>query len=338
MKEGILKKWHLPLLVILVVGTVYAIRNNQREMTTPFQQEEGVIFGTVYHTKYQSEVSLAEEIRQELGRVDASLSMFNPHSTISCINNNEAVECDSLLNDVFSVACKISKETDGAFDVTVAPLVNAWGFGFKHGQMPDAHMVDSLMQHVGWRKVTIKDGRFQKDSPEMVMDFSAIAKGYGVDRVAQLFRRKGIKNFMIEIGGEIVTEGVNQKRQLWNIGINKPDDDSTSTNNDLQEVLKVSRCCMATSGNYRNFYIKDGKKIAHTIDPHTGYPVQHTILSSTVLAPSCAMADAYATSFMVMGLDKAKAFVQRHKELKAYFIFADENGNYQVWTNIKLNN
>ena len=164
-----------------------------------------------------------------------------------------------------------------------------------------------------------------------MLDCSAIAKGYGCDVVARLLSKKGINDYMIEIGGEIVTKGINQKQQPWRIGVNKPTEDSLNTNQELQTVLNVTDIAMATSGNYRNFYYKNGKKYAHTIDPKTGYPVQHSLLSATVLAKNCATADAYATSFMVMGLEKAKGILRQHSELMAYLIYTNDDGKTEVW-------
>ena len=164
-----------------------------------------------------------------------------------------------------------------------------------------------------------------------MLDCSAIAKGYGTDVVARFLKKKGVQNFMVEIGGEIVVNGNSEKLQPWRIGINKPTDDSLNTNQAIQDVVSVSNIAMATSGNYRNFYYKNGKKYAHTIDPKTGYPVQHNILSATVFADDCATADAYATSFMVMGLDGAKKILEKHPELCAYLIYSDQKGSNQIW-------
>lgn len=333
MEERKLKKWHLPFLLLLVVGSILAIRTNQKKEAAPFQTEEGVIFGTVYHVKYQSYHSYAGEIVAVLQEVDRSLSMFNPMSTISRINKNETDTCDAKLQEVLGTAMKVSRQTEGAFDVTVAPLVNAWGFGFKSGQMPDSTQIDSILQYVGWQKVKVDGRKVLKQNEGTILDLSAVAKGYGVDKVAEMLIHRGVENLMVEIGGEIVTRGHNAKGEGWSIGINKPDDDPTSTSQALQEVIKVHNCCMATSGNYRNYYVVDGRKIAHTIDPHTGYPVQHSILSSTVFAESCALADAYATSFMVMGLEEAQKFLKKHSEISAYFIYSDDEGNYKVWNN-----
>ena len=171
-----------------------------------------------------------------------------------------------------------------------------------------------------------------------MLDCSAIAKGYGTDIVARLLRTKGITNFMIEIGGEIVTSGVNAEGKPWRVGISKPVDDPTGTETGVQSIITITDKAMATSGNYRNFYYKGGKKYAHTIDPKTGYPVQHSILSATVFANSCAMADAYATSFMVMGLEKAQQLLEQHPELMAYLIYSDEQGRNAVWYSSSLKN
>ena len=165
----------------------------------------------------------------------------------------------------------------------------------------------------------------------MMLDCSAIAKGYGTDVVARFLRSRGVKNYMVEVGGEIVTSGLNPERLPWKVGVIKPNDDSLNVSHEVQTVLNVTDIAMATSGNYRRFYYKDGKKFAHTIDPNTGYPVQHNILSATVLAKTCAQADAYATSFMVMGLDGAKKVLERHPELMAYLIYDDGNGKNAVW-------
>lgn len=334
-----IKGLQLLFLLSLIVGTYFIARQEHGYGTVreiPFQKSEGMIFGTVYHAKYQHETNLNNEILRELNAVDASLSMFNPQSTISQINSNQTDQADSLLQIVYTLSRSISEATDGAFDVTVAPLVNAWGFGFKQNMLPDSTQVDSLRQFVGWQKIRLDGNHFHKDDERMVMDYSAVAKGFGVDQVASMFRSHNIKNFMIEIGGEVVAQGTNPKGQPWHIGINKPDDDSTCVNHDVQDIVTLAGNAIATSGNYRNFYVKDGKKIAHTIDPKTGYPVQHSILSSTVLAPTCAMADGYATAFMVMGLEQSKSFLKAHPQLQAYFIFSDNEGNYQTWCTSEL--
>jgi len=325
--------WQLPFLILLIVGTVLIIRQQQ---SLPYQTNSGMVFGTVYNITYECDSNLHEAIKAELQKVDNSLSPFNAQSIITAINQNQDVKPDEMFLTVFNKAMEISRETGGAFDITVAPLVNAWGFGFKNGIQPDRHQVDSLRRLIGYEKVTLKDGRIVKQLPDIMLDCSAIAKGFGSDVVAHFLRQHGVKNFMVEIGGEVVTSGVNPQRLPWRIGVTKPTDDSLSIKGEIQSVLNVTDMAMATSGNYRNFYYKGGKKYAHTIDPKTGYPVQHSLLSATVLAKDCATADAYATSFMVLGIDGAKKILERHPELMAYFIYSDDKGQNAVWCSPSL--
>lgn len=302
--------------------------------TATLRTAEGPIFGTYYHVKYESAEPLDSAILAELKLVDASLSVFNPLSTISKVNKSETERVDAMLYDVVQKSLKISENTNGAFDITVMPLVNAWGFGFKQGQMPTDAQVDSLRQFVGYTKVSLdKDSVIHKADAGIMLDCGAIAKGYGVDRVARVLREHGVRNFMVEIGGEVVTKGRNPEGHPWQIGVSKPVDGSDPDTGEMQTVLSLENAAVATSGNYRNFYERDGKKYAHTIDPRTGRPVQHSLLSATVIAPDCATADAYATAFMVLGMDEAKKVLENHKELKVYFIYADANGKLQTYTN-----
>ena len=320
--------WQVPFLVLLIVGTILIIRQQQN---MPYQKYSDFVFGTTFTVTYQCDSDMNKSIKAELMKVDYSLSPFNEQSIITAINNNQDVKPDQMFMDVFQLAMDVSRDTNGAFDITVAPLVNAWGFGFKNGVKPSPQQVDSLRQIIGYQKVSVENGKIRKQDPRMMLDCSAIAKGYGTDVVARFLRSRGVKNYMVEVGGEIVTSGVNPERLPWRVGVIKPNDDSLNVSHEVQTVLNVTDIAMATSGNYRRFYYKDGKKFAHTIDPKTGYPVQHNILSATVLAKTCAQADAYATSFMVMGLDKAKKVLERHPDLMAYFIYDDGQGKNAVW-------
>ncbi|MCL6747835.1 thiamine biosynthesis protein ApbE [Prevotella sp. TCVGH] len=315
-------------LLFLIVGSIYIIR---QQNTMPYQHNTGQIFGTTYHITYQSDKDLHREILQRLQLVDQTFSTFNDESIISKINRNEPVKLNQMFIEVFDLAKTVSKDTHGAFDITVAPLVNVWGFGFKSGTPPTKAVIDSLRHLTGYEKVKLIGSKVRKQDPRIMLDCSAIAKGYGSDVVAQYLRSQDVENFMIEIGGEIVVQGNSDKRLPWKIGVTKPTDDSTQTNNELQTVLNVTNTAMATSGNYRRFYYKNGKKYAHTIDPKTGYPVQHNILSATVLANTCAKADAYATSFMVLGLEKTQQVLQHHPDLMVYLIYADGQGKNKVW-------
>ena len=319
-------KWQIPFLILLIVGTVLILKKQP-----PFHTDQGLVFGTMYKITYQYADNLKPEIEAALKEVDNSLSPFNKTSVITHINNNTDMTADSLLTDVYLLAKSISEETDGAFDITVAPLVNAWGFGFDSSTNVSQETIDSLRQFVGFNKISMKDGKIVKQDSRTMLDCSAIAKGYGVDHVANLLESKGIENYMIDIGGELKLKGKNAKMNTWRIGINKPIDDSLSVNQELQTVIEITNAGLATSGNYRNFYYKDGKKYAHTINPRTGYPVQHNILSSTVVAGNCATADAYATAFMVLGLDSAVAICNAHPEIDAYFIYSDDNDSTRIF-------
>ena len=346
------RRWHIPVLLLFIIGTILIItrknapapyQHNEgavfgtlKNAPAPYQHNEGAVFGTLYHLSYQSSEDLQGEVEAALKDVDQSLSMFNQQSIISRVNRGEDVEVDSLFKRVFLLSRQVSEATDGAFDITVAPLVNAWGFGFKNGSLPDSATVDSLRALVGWQRVALtSENRIHKEDAGIILDCSAVAKGFGVDVVADLLRSKGIENFMVEIGGEVVVSGKNPKGEAWHIGVNKPDDDPTSSNRELETVLTLDNQALATSGNYRNFYVTDeGRRVAHTIDPHTGYPVQHSLLSATVLAPNCATADAFATAFMVLGIDRAKEVLVRHPELEVYFIY-DSLGEHRIFSTIE---
>lgn len=344
-----IKWWGWPLLILLIVGTVYIFRTNHPDQsskattgkawkTSEVQKCEGAVFGTFYHITYEANTSMQKDIETTLTAVDHSLSPFNPTSVITAINNNTNLSVDSMFSEVFVLAKEVSAATDGAFDITVAPLVNLWGFGFKNMDNVNEKKVDSLLKYIGIDNVSLSNGEIHKTHPETMLDCSAIAKGYGVDAVGKCLESRGVKNYMVEIGGEVRVRGLNPRGELWRIGINTPNDDPTSTSNEIEKVLQVTQLSMATSGNYRNFYEKDGKKYAHTIDPRTGYPVQHSILSSTVLAANCATADAYATAFMVLGLEKAQQVLEKHHELMAFFIYTDEKGQTKEWYTESLRN
>ena len=321
-------------LAFLVIGSYLVV--TRHNSPAPYQKNEGAVFGTFYHFTYQSPEDLHDSLRAELQKVDESLSMFNPQSTLRRLNSGATDSTDALFREVFRLSQQVSEATGGAFDITVAPLVNAWGFGYKNGALPDSATVDSLRQFVGFHHVSLTDDdRLVRDDPRTVLDCSAVAKGFGVDQVARFLRARGILNYMVEIGGEVVVSGENPQGQQWHVGVSRPTDDPTSQSTALDTVLTLSEGALATSGNYRNFYVTDdGRRVAHTINPATGYPIQHNILSATVLAPTCAEADAFATSFMVLGLDGAREVLGRHPELQVYFI-CDSAGHDKIFSNLK---
>ena len=316
-------------LLFLVIASVLIIRQNK---STPYQVASGKIFGTFYQVIYQNDNKLDKELEDELRKINNEFSIFLDGSTVSAINQNISQgELTDMFLEVLKIAQETNKETDGAFDITVAPLVNAWGFGFQQRENISQQRIDSLLEIIGQDKIKLENRKIIKENPRTMLDFGAIAKGYACDVIGRMLKKNDIQNFMIEIGGEIVVHGKNAENQTWRIGVNRPDDDRSGTRRDLQTILQVTDKAIATSGNYRNFYYEDGKKYAHSINPKTGYPVEHSLLSATVIANNCATADAYATSFMVMGIEKAKKVLEKHGELSAFFIYADEEGNYKTW-------
>lgn len=294
-------------------------------------EESGFVFHTIYHIKYEGSELLTEKIDAEFQKFNLSLNPFNPNSIISKVNQNEPVEVDDWFMEVFNKAKDVSDHSEGVFDITCAPLVNLWGFGFSKMDSVTPQMIDSIKQFVGYQKVRLDGRKIVKDDPRILLNCSAIAKGYASDVIARLLEREGIENYMVEIGGEVTMKGVNQNGKCWRIGINKPEDDSTGIKNDVGEVVELcKKGGVATSGNYRNFYIKDGKKYAHTIDPRTGYPSEQSILSATIVAEDCITADAYATAFMAMGLEKAREAAKNIPGIEYYVIYTDENGKHQI--------
>jgi len=316
---------------ILILSTLTFLTSCKEKQ---FIHNEGTIFGTVYHITYQASSDLQKDIEDELQKFDEALSMFNPNSTLSRINNSGTEKIDLRQEPwtlkVLKESIQLSKITDGAFDITVAPLVNAWGFGFKSMGDVNQKDIDSLKLFVGYRLLYLKKGILTKADSRVQLDASAVAKGYACDVVAELLRKKGVRNFMVEIGGEMVLKGHNPKGANWQIGVNKPTDDPTSTNMELQQILKITDKAIATSGNYRKFYEKNGKKYAHTIDPASGYPVQHSLLSATVIANDCLTADALATAFMVMGVEKAMSLAEKLPDVEAMFIYNDGGSENKV--------
>ena len=320
------------LLLLLFSISIFTTCNSDRKKNEnhQFYQEQGKILATGYNIKYEFNRSLKDEIEAELNKFDNSLNPFNENSIISHVNNNQPVELDSFFINVFNKSMEVSSKTNGYFDVTTSPLINAWGFGFKNMENITPEIIDSIKEFVGYEKIIIKDGEIIKSDHRVELNTSAIAKGYSCDVVANLMKSFGIKNYMIEIGGEISVKGVNEKGNCWRIGVDKPND-LIIIQHDLQTILSLCDKSLATSGNYRSFYVKDGKKYAHTIDPHTGYPSETDVLSATVIADDCMTADAYATAFVAMGLEKSIEVAKEVPNIHYYFIYENESdGSFAV--------
>jgi thiamine biosynthesis lipoprotein len=319
-------------LLLVAVAVYFLFAEFPDNKKANYQHSDGLVFGTIYSVTYSNpdNKDLTMQIKNALNVVNNSLSMFNAESTISKINNNQPVILDSLFLTVWTKGQSISQATDGAFDMTVAPLVDLWGFGLKNREQVTDAEVDSLRQYIGYQLAVLENNTILKAHPEMRIDAGAIAKGYACDVVADTLEAYGCTDFCVEIGGEIVVKGQNSKGANWHIAINKPIEDSLCTNREIQDVVELTNCGMATSGNYRNYYEHDGKKYSHTIDPRTGYPVQHNLLSATIVAPDCMTADAWATACMVAGFATAQSWINQHQDIKGYLIY-EENGEIKTW-------
>lgn len=289
--------------------------------------------GTYYSISYfaSKNQNLQEDIDSILDAYNRSVSTYDTASVISRFNRNEpGLAQDGIFLDNLGKALKVAEKTEGAFDPTVAPLVDAWGFGYQAIRNTDSSNLDSLKEIVGYQKIEIKDNRAIKKDPRVQLNFNAIAQGYSVDLIAEYLESKNIQSYLVDIGGEVKTKGTKAGNQKWTVGVEKPAS-SKHAGRDVQVILNVSGKCVATSGNYRKFYVKDGVKYSHTINPQTGRPVKHNLLSATVITDDCAFADAYATAFMVMGKNEAMKYVQNHpkENLELFLIYSDEEGNYK---------
>lgn len=301
---------------------------------------EGNAQGTTYHISYFSEdnINYQKAIDTILKAIDTSMSTWIPESIISRINKNDShVLVDPYFTDVFNKSINVSARTGGLFDVTVGPLVNAWGFGFSKKANVDSILIDSLLQFVGYKMARLEGNKLIKAKPQIMLDFNALAQGYTVDVIAGYLEKKGIHNYLVELGGELKAKGKKGKDD-WKVGIDKPDENATAERK-LEAIISLNNKALATSGNYRKFYEEGGQKFSHIIDPRTGYPAKQNLLSATVIADDCMTADAYATAMMIMGLERSKQFLMVNKDLnlEVYFIY-DENGNWKTYASETLKN
>jgi thiamine biosynthesis lipoprotein len=299
---------------------------------------EGQAQGTTYHITYfdEKQRDLQEDIDRLLKRFDQSVSTYQSNSLISKINHNQFYwRTDPYFNACFNKAKEIWALTNGAFDPTVYPLVNAWGFGPEKKSNIEQSKIDSLLTFVGFEKIELKHGRIVKTDPRVSLDFNAFAQGYSVDLVSEFLRSKGITSFIVEIGGEVYAQGKRYEKYPWYIGLEQPVENKTSVN-PLNVIFQLENIGVATSGNYRRFTIENGVKIVHHIDPKTGRPTSNQLLSASIFTEKCISSDALATAILVMGLDQAKIFLSSHPEIQAYLIYSDADGKYQVYITPKL--
>lgn len=293
---------------------------------------QGLAEGTSYNIIFESAVGygIQDEIDNLISDFEDSLSVYDTNSIISRINRNEHVELDHYFKAVFTRAKEISEQTEGLFDISAEPLFRGWGFSFEENKKMDATTIDQLMQCVGMDKVWIEGNKLKKLYPNITLNANAIAKGYSADLIATLLDSKEIENYLIEVGGEIRTKGISPRGAAWMVGVDRPLDTNLIPGQDVQVTLSLTNKALATSGNYRQFYVQDGKKISHTINPKTGYPVNHTLLSVTVIANDAMSADAYATAFLVAGIDDSLDLLDKIDDDVEVLFICDEDGEFKV--------
>ncbi|WP_375323743.1 FAD:protein FMN transferase [Flagellimonas sp. GZD32] len=293
-------------------------------------QNWGNALGTTYSIIYiaDQELDYQQEIDSVFQVLNQSMSTYIPTSDISKINTGDStIVVDDMFKEVFDISTEVHKASHGYFDPTIGVLANAWGFGPGEQIELDSLRVDSLLGYVGWDKVSMNnDNTITKASPFIRFDFNAVAKGYAIDRLGAMLDAKGIKNYLVEVGGEVLARGTNLvSGKQWSVGI---DDPQIETGRQLKLIVSLKDQAMASSGNYRKFRVdpETGEKYVHTINPKTGYTKNSNVLATSVVAKTCAVADAFATTFMAMDLEESKKVIQEHGELEAYIIYLDENG------------
>ena len=319
--------------VIVLVGFIlirlFSCDSDVEEIS--YQKCIGEKFSTFYSVTYKSTENLDNSIVELLDKCDLSLSPFNEKSILTAVNNNDTTaRVDKLLGDVITISQQIYSETYGTFDPTISPLINAWGFGFKTEKLPNQAEVDSLKTLVGMDKITLTpNGEVIKENRDITLNFSAIAKGYIVDKVAQFLESKGVTDYLVNIGGEISCNGVNERGETWRIGVDKPEE--SNLGGDLHTILQLSGKSLATSGNYRKFKVEENQKVWHIIDPRTGYPTKSRVLSATVISDNCAKADAYATALMVLGVEEGMPIIEADSTSEAMLICPGDTSQYKVY-------
>jgi thiamine biosynthesis lipoprotein len=328
-----------PFFILIILSFLFSF--SCREKKAPVVEGfNGFAQGTTYSVLYVDEKNfdpedLKSKVEKILHEFDMSLSLYIDSSLLCRVNRNEDVILDDFFIESFKKSMEISALSDGAFDITVGPLVEAWGFGPDERKNFTESKRDSLLRLVGMDKVRLDGRRLVKSDPAIQLDFNAIAQGYSVDIISKYLDDLGIKNHLVDIGGEVRGKGTKLGAD-WRIGIDKPVDNNFTSGENLEAVIMISDESLATSGNYRKFYIENGVKYSHTIDPKTGYPAKNNLLSATILASDCATADGIATACMVIGTEPSKKFIESHPSYLAYLIYSDEKGNFRTWASPAL--
>lgn len=318
----------LAIIGIIGIIVVFTIKPERKRWIN----NSGITWNTEYNIKYRHHTNLSDSIISVLREVELSVSPFNKKSRITAINENRSDTLDGYLSRLYDKSVEINRESGGAFDPTVSPLVNLWGFGYEKTGKANRQAVDSILMFVGIDKTRKEGIRIVKSDGRTTFNFSAIAKGMGCDEVGKMLERNGVTDYIVEIGGEITAKGHNPKGQKWRISIDKPINANDTVIHHSAGIVEITNCGIATSGNYRNYHTDSaGNKVAHTINPRTGMPEQSDVLSATVIAPDCMTADAYATTFMVLGLEKSKKLLDKHPEISAMLITSDNGNSFKIW-------
>lgn len=321
--------------IVVVLAACAVLLSSCSSREKEYVKISGFAQGTTYSMSYRDaqKRNLQPQVDSILKDFDQSLSIYCKTSIITRINNNDTtVRTDAYFDECYKLSEEVYKATNGAFDITVGPLVQTWGFGLKKRDKITQERIDSILPLVGMEKVKLIRGKLIKSDPRMFIDVNAIAQGYSVDVIARYFESKGINEYLIEIGGETLCKGLNSKGKGWVIGIDKPYDNNVTPGQDLQaKVALPSGKALATSGSYRKFFEENGVKYSHELDTKTGYPAHNTLLSISVVASSCALADGYATAFMVMGVDKAKEFLAKRTDMEAFMVYSGSKGEFLTY-------
>ncbi len=318
---------------ILLAITLFSLAACTGSQQRDYIKIKGFTQGTTYNITYFSpdKKNLTPAIEELLERVDSSMSVYRENSIINSFNNSqEGFLLDSLLAETVMLSQQYNEQTQGAFDITIGQLVKAWGFHAKKGEMPDDQTIKQLKKTAGPNMIELNGLYLSKKHPEVMIDVNAIAPGYTVDVISDYLEELSITDYLVELGGEIRTSGKSPRNSKWLVGIDKPQENSIP-GEDLQVIIELSDEALVTSGNYRKFFVRDGVKYSHTIDPVNGYPAKHSLLSATVIDKKSSRADALATAFMVMGVEKTKEWLSKNPEIEAYLISSNLQGQFEVW-------
>lgn len=325
-----MSKKYIAIVIAAVLGVVALIWTRPRPQQ--WHESAGVVWTTDYHIMYLGSDDLADSIQAVMMQVDRSASVYNKSSLVAQFNAGNSLVADAILDTLYRASLMVHQETGGAFDPTVMPLVNAWGFGYKNGELPTQAQIDSILQYVGLDKVRLVDGKFVKGDKRVQMDFSSIAKGLACDEVGRMLRRNGVTSFMVEIGGEITCSGTNREGKPWRVSVDLPTDQPDTVSHEAMLVLAINQGGVATSGNYRKYRESEGQRISHIVNPKTGRSETSDLLSVTVVAPNCMLADAWATACMVMGTEAVQRMMQGRDDLGVMTI-SDIDDQLVVWSN-----